>query len=71
MVSLQTSLSTAVARISRIRKIRARVKERSSELFRRGIEELDKDNDILPALDAHEFHLVDDLQFLGIPNNPN
>lgn len=69
MVELQAQLSTAVARLSRIRRIRNKVKERSSELFRRGMEELDKEDDVVPVLNSHESHIVDDLQFMGVPND--
>jgi predicted transcriptional regulator len=74
---LQSQLSEAVSRLQRIRKIRKKVKERSDELFRRGMEELDKEDgitsapDVLPALEGHEYWVVDDLQHLGVPNDPD
>lgn len=69
MVELQSQLSAAVGRLSRIRKIRDRVKDKSSELFRRGMMELDKEDGILSALDSHEHYVVDDIQSLGVPNS--
>ncbi|QLI68034.1 uncharacterized protein G6M90_00g034220 [Metarhizium brunneum] len=54
LADLQSQLFTAVNRLARIRKIRNRVKDKSSELFRRGMAELDAEDGILPALDAHE-----------------
>ncbi|KFH40338.1 hypothetical protein ACRE_090000 [Hapsidospora chrysogenum ATCC 11550] len=71
MLEMQSQLSAAVARLSRIRKIRNRVKERSSELFRQGMEELDKEDGLLPTLNAHEQHVVSDIQSLGVPDEVN
>ena len=66
---LQSQLATAVSRLSRIRKIRKKVKERSSELLRRGMQELDKEDGVLPALDAHEQWVTRDLQSFGVPED--
>lgn len=73
LADLQSQLSTAVNRLARIRKTRNRVKEKSSELFKRGVAELDKEDgiDLTPALDAHERYVVEDLQFLGVPEEPD
>lgn len=71
LAELQSQLSTAVNRLARIRKTRNRVKEKSSELFKRGVAELDKEDGIVPALDAHERFVVDDLQFMGVPEDPD
>lgn len=67
LADLQSQLSTAVNRLARIRKIRNRVKDKSSELFRRGMAELDAEDGILPALDAHERWVVNDLGAMGVP----
>ncbi|ORY71530.1 uncharacterized protein BCR38DRAFT_311094, partial [Pseudomassariella vexata] len=43
------------------------VKNKSSELFERGIAELDKED--LPALDSHERCLVEDMRSMGVPED--
>lgn len=68
MERLQSQMSDAVARLARIRKIKKRVKDRSAAEFERGMQELDKEDDVLPALESHEQWVVHDLQELGIPN---
>lgn len=68
MAELQSSLAAAAGRLSRIRKIRARAKAKGSELFQRGMEELDKEDGLLPALDSHEHFVVEDLQSMGVSN---
>lgn len=68
LAELQSSLATAVSRLARIRKIKKSVKEKGSELFERGMQELDKEDGILPALESHENWVVRDLQSLGVPN---
>lgn len=67
LAELQASLATAVNRLARIRKIKKKVKERGSVLFERGMQELDKEDDVLPALAAHEKWVVHDLRSLGVP----
>ncbi|CAG1988408.1 unnamed protein product, partial [Fusarium graminearum] len=62
------SLAEAVSRLQRIRKIKKKVKERGADLFERGVQELDKEDDIVPALQSHEDWVVNDLQSLGVPN---
>jgi hypothetical protein len=74
LVELQSQLSEAVGRLSRIRKIRKRVQNRSAELVERGLAELDKEvsgppPDLLPALAAHEEWMVTDLRDMGVPND--
>ncbi|PCD46608.1 hypothetical protein AU210_002009 [Fusarium oxysporum f. sp. radicis-cucumerinum] len=54
LMELQSSLAEAVSRLQRIRKIKKRVKERGAELFERGMQELNKEDNILPALQSHE-----------------
>jgi hypothetical protein len=66
---LQEQLSTAVARLSRIRKIKKQVKERHRETFQRGMEELDREDGIVSALDAHEQGLMGDFQAMGVPDD--
>lgn len=68
LAELQSSLAQAVSRLARIRKIKKRVKEKGSELFERGMQELDKEEGILPALESHENWVVGDLRSLGVPN---
>jgi chromosome segregation ATPase len=50
---LQTQVSEAVSRLARIRRMRNKVKERSSELFRRGMQEAE-DLDELERLETEE-----------------
>jgi hypothetical protein len=69
MSALQSQLADAASRLARIRRIRKKTKERSSELFRRGIQELDSEDGVLPALEAHEHWVVEDIQALGVPND--
>ena len=71
MCELQAQMAEAASRLARIRKIRKKTKERGSELLRRGLQELDAEDDVLPALDAHEYWVADDLQSLGVPNDPD
>ncbi|ORY60690.1 uncharacterized protein BCR38DRAFT_349772 [Pseudomassariella vexata] len=65
LAEIQSELALAAGRLSRIRKIRKRVKNKSSELFERGIAELDKEDDILPALDSHERYM----RSMGVPED--
>ena len=69
LAELQSQLAAAAGRLSRIRKIRSRVKGKSAELFERGMRELDAEDDLVPALDGHEQALVEDLQSIGVPND--
>lgn len=68
LAELQASLAEAVSRLQRIRKIKKKVKERGADLFERGMQELDKNDNLLPALQSHEDWVVSDLQSLGVPN---
>ncbi|KAF4463893.1 hypothetical protein FALBO_9280 [Fusarium albosuccineum] len=68
LAELQSSLAEAVSRLQRIRKIKKKVKERGADLFERGMQELDQEDNILPALDSHEDWVVRDLHSLGVPN---
>ena len=70
-MELQTQLSQAVNRLARIRRIRRQIKNKSHKLFERGMQELDKEDEILPALQSHENWVVDDLQALGVPTEPD
>ncbi|KAI0388177.1 hypothetical protein F5Y17DRAFT_453887 [Xylariaceae sp. FL0594] len=69
LTQLQSQLALAAGRLSRIRKIRAKVKERGDELFQRGMVELDREDGILPALSSHKSHLATDLRDMGVPND--
>ena len=66
---LQEQLAEAVSRLRRIRQIRKKVKERSEEAFQRGMAELEADDELLPALDSHEFWVASDLGALGVPSD--
>ncbi|KAK2773991.1 hypothetical protein CKAH01_13336 [Colletotrichum kahawae] len=70
LARVQAEVAEAAGRLSRIRAIRKKVKERHVETFSRGMQELEED-DVLPALDAHESGVVGDLQFQGVENNPD
>lgn len=69
MAALQSRLAAAAGRLSRIRKIRARVKEKRSEATRRGLQEVEKEDGILSMLDAHEDAMVRELQMDHVPND--
>lgn len=73
MVRLQEEMSEAVGRLARIRRIKRKTKERGHELIDRGLQGLEEDPSspgaILPALNAHEHHVVEDIQALGVPND--
>lgn len=69
MAALQSRLAAAAGRLSRIRKIRARVKEKRSEATRRGLQEVEQQDGILSMLDAHEDAVVRDLQVDHVPND--
>ncbi|PTB34720.1 hypothetical protein M441DRAFT_63226, partial [Trichoderma asperellum CBS 433.97] len=55
---LQVKLSEAVSRLARIRRTKSKMKERGSELVRRGMQELDEEDGV-----------VNDLQHMGVPND--
>ncbi|EGY14794.1 uncharacterized protein VDAG_06271 [Verticillium dahliae VdLs.17] len=69
LAKLQEDLSHAVNRLRRIRQIKKKVKERSDEAFRRGIQELDEEDSLLPALNAHEYYVESDLAFMGVTSD--
>ncbi|SCO90089.1 uncharacterized protein FRV6_14217 [Fusarium oxysporum] len=69
IAALQSRLALAASRLSRIRKIRNRVKEKHSEATRRGLQEVDQQDAILSGLDAHEDALLRDLQVDHVPND--
>lgn len=71
LIELQLQLSEAVNHLARIHCIRQRIKNKGKELFQRGMEELDKEDDVAPALNAHKHWVVDDLQSIGMPNEPD
>jgi hypothetical protein len=65
---LQQQLSTVINRLTRIRRIRKQVEKRGSELFARGIAELDAEDGVTPRplADQEEF-AMEYLQELGVP----
>ncbi|KAF6816057.1 hypothetical protein CMUS01_12328 [Colletotrichum musicola] len=71
---LQSQMVEAASRLSYIRKIRKKVREKQTEAFERGIQEVDRedgvlpDSDVLSALDTHEKFVVSDLQAVGLEN---
>ena len=69
MAALQSRLAAAAGRLSRIRKIKSRVKEKRSEATRRGLQEVEQQDNLLSMLDAHETALVEDLQVDHVPND--
>jgi hypothetical protein len=66
---LQQQLSTAVNRLSRIRRIRKRVEERSKELVQRGMQELDEEDGVSRSLESEDRFIVQHLQDLGAPGD--
>nr|XP_036576258.1 uncharacterized protein CTRU02_13793 [Colletotrichum truncatum]KAF6782967.1 hypothetical protein CTRU02_13793 [Colletotrichum truncatum] len=66
---LQVQIADAAGRLKRIRTVRKMVRERQTEVFERGMQEVDND-EVLPALDAHERFVVSDLQAVGLGNDP-
>ncbi|CRK30235.1 hypothetical protein BN1723_019077 [Verticillium longisporum] len=66
LAKLQEDLAHAVNRLRRIRQIKKKVKERSDEAFRRGIQELDEEDGLLPVLESHERWVESDLAFMGV-----
>ncbi|KAL0939832.1 uncharacterized protein CTRU02_206442 [Colletotrichum truncatum] len=73
---LQVQMADAAGRLKRIRTVRKMVRERQTEVFKRGIQEVDRedgvlaDDEVLPALDAYERFVVSDLQAVGLGNDP-
>ncbi|KAF6796481.1 hypothetical protein CMUS01_15846 [Colletotrichum musicola] len=69
-------MADAAGRLKRIRTVRKMVRERQTEVFERGMQEVDRedgvlaDDEVLPALDAHERFVVSDLQAVGLGNDP-
>jgi hypothetical protein len=66
---LQSQLAQAASRLARLRKIRRKAKERSSELLRRGVQGLDEEDGFEKIVDAHEHWVVKDLESLGVPED--
>ncbi|KAM5511698.1 MFS monocarboxylate [Fusarium oxysporum f. sp. phaseoli] len=62
VVALQSRLAADAGRLSRIRKIKSRVKEKCSQVTRRGLQEVGQQDNLLSMLDALESALVEDLQ---------
>jgi hypothetical protein len=70
LFALQQQLSTAVNRLTRIRRIRKKVEERGSELLRRGLQELDAEDGTVPCpLEAQESFVTGELRNLGVPED--
>ncbi|PNP61354.1 hypothetical protein FNYG_13913 [Fusarium nygamai] len=69
MAALQSRLAAAAGRLSRIRKIKSRVREKRSEATRRGLQEVEQQDNLLSMLDAHEGALLEDLQADHVPND--
>ncbi|KAK0367473.1 hypothetical protein CLIM01_15170 [Colletotrichum limetticola] len=69
LARIQSEIAEAAGRLARIRTIRKKVKERHVETFARGMQELEEEDRVLPALDAHERWVVSDLQAAGVSND--
>lgn len=65
LADLQTKLSEAVNRLSRIRRTKTMINQRIEELVRRGMQELDEEDGVSQGQG------VSDLQRLGVPNDVN
>ncbi|KAH7010865.1 uncharacterized protein B0I36DRAFT_300220 [Microdochium trichocladiopsis] len=67
MNRLQQNLGLSLARLRRIRTLKRNAESRGKELFQRGMIELDREDGILPALDAHELELTSELVSMEVP----
>ncbi|KAK4095871.1 hypothetical protein N658DRAFT_502222 [Parathielavia hyrcaniae] len=65
---LQTQLQTAVGRLARLRRQKRFLKERGSELFRRGVQSLEELEEEDRRLEASEARVTADIQSFGIPD---
>ena len=63
---LQTQLQTAVGRLARLRRQKRVLKERGSELFRRGMQSLDEMEEEDRRIQASEDFVVSDVRSLGV-----
>lgn len=68
---LQTQLSTAANRLARLRRMKKVLKEKSSEAFRRGMQELDEEDGVASSVPNPENFIVGDLRSLGVPDVPD
>lgn len=67
LLTLQTQLSIVLSRLACLRRMKKVIKEKSSEVFCRGMRELDEEDAV--SLIAHEEQVVVSyMQSLGIPN---
>ena len=66
MNRLHQNLGASLARLRRIRTLKRNAKSRGSELFQRGMVELDREDGVLPSLDAHEQALTSELATMGV-----
>jgi hypothetical protein len=62
---LQTQLATAVNRLARLRRMKKVLREKSSETFRRGMQELDAEDGVV-SVDLQEQRVVGDIQSFGV-----
>lgn len=65
---LQTQLATALGRLSRLRKQKRFLKERGSDLIRRGMQSVEEWEAEEKSLEAQEMRVVEDLAAWGAPN---
>ncbi|KAH0419547.1 hypothetical protein CcaCcLH18_14363 [Colletotrichum camelliae] len=65
---LQTQLAAALGRLSRLRKQKKFVKERGSDLIRRGMQSVDEWEAEERALEAQESRVMEDLSLWGAQN---
>lgn len=57
-MEFQSKLTFTANRLSRIRKIRAKIKSKNAKLFQRNILELDKKNGILFVLKNYKHYMI-------------
>jgi hypothetical protein len=71
LFTLQTQLSIAVSRLARLRRMKKVIKEKSSEAFRRGMQELDEEDGVPPSIVDQENFVISDIRSMGVPNDPD
>ncbi|OHW99507.1 hypothetical protein CSPAE12_01787 [Colletotrichum incanum] len=68
---LVASTPTAAGRLSRIQKTQKLIRKRQAKTFRRSMQEVDKSDALELVLDTYKRGIVEELQFIQVPNNVN
>lgn len=69
LASLQARMAIAAGRLARLRKTRTKVKEKRSEMVRRGLRGLDEEDGLLDVLDVREGQVMQELQLPEVPDD--